>query len=75
MLHLYPEEANMGESLDWTELPDTPPICTLTTILHYAFKTEHAQYTYTACKKAVYIIDFVKYFQIFKNGKEVLFIC
>ena len=65
----------MGESLDWTDLPDTPPICTLTTILLYAFKTEHAQYSYTAYKKVVYIIGFNKYFQIAKNGKEVSFIC
>ena len=42
-LHLYPGEANMGESLDWTDVPDTTPICTLTTILNYAFETEHAQ--------------------------------
>ena len=60
----------MGESLDWTDLPDTPSICTLTTILHNAFKTDHAQNTYTACKKTVCIIDFVKYFQIDKNGKR-----
>ena len=53
-LHLYPEEANMGESLDWTDVLDTPPVCTLTTILHYAFKTDHAQYIYSACKKAVF---------------------
>ena len=65
----------MGESLDWTDLPDTPPICILTTILHYAFKTEHAQKTYTAWKKVVYIIDFVTHFQTDKNGKEFSFIC